>query len=174
MADGGDQIPAFTATYHGLRMAMARGMVQIVLEVPIDQSDHVLKVLDGLPNPAKPTAVGVARLVRDHLPPQPIDPPLSLAPPAPPEAPAGQGKRRWVDMAPSSRAAIVCGEILFQRYLFGIGHLSEPTEAAATEYVRQIAGGTRSNLGKPGYELQTAEWGAIERRYIQHVHGDRP
>lgn len=53
---------AFTAEFADLKIIKSRKTVVICLEVPLEQADHALKVLGGVPNPAESRYVAVARL----------------------------------------------------------------------------------------------------------------
>jgi len=97
---------AFRATYSDFKLVRTRKVVQIVLEVPLEQSNAVLDVLGGMPDPSKESWVGVARLQPDALPPRP--------PIQPPTAGAKQG---WRDLSPIKQAAIRCDDPTFAAFL---------------------------------------------------------
>jgi hypothetical protein len=177
MSDEFQPVGIFRASYHNWRLAMGRGMVQITVEVPIEHSDHAYQVLGGMPNPAKPVWLALARLVDGEVmpqaelaPPEPEPEPAIAAPhpaPAPPEdRPA---RRHWADMPPSTRAAMCCGDVRFSKWLHERGRIPEATEEAAIAYVRRVAGGSRANLGKSGHEDRTAAWEIIDRKYAEYL-----
>jgi hypothetical protein len=97
---------AFRATYSDFKLVRTRKVVQIVLEVPLEQSNEVLDVLGGMPDPSQESWVGVARLYSDAPTTQPD------SPPRPPAA-----KRDWRDMMPAQQAGIRCDEPAFGAFL---------------------------------------------------------
>jgi len=52
---------ALRATYHTFKLVPSRSVAQIVLEIGIEQAEAALDLL-GIPQPGKPTWVGIARL----------------------------------------------------------------------------------------------------------------
>jgi hypothetical protein len=56
-----DNAAAFQATYSNWRVIRGRGVVQIVLELPIENADAAYNALGGMPT-ADEVWVGVARL----------------------------------------------------------------------------------------------------------------
>lgn len=97
---------AFRATYSDFKLVKTRKVIQIVLEVPVEQSNAVLDVLGGMPDPSKESWVGVALIRPDTSPLQPVDQPR----------PAG-AKRDWRDIPPSQQAGIRCEEPIFEQFL---------------------------------------------------------
>ena len=53
---------AIAGTFADLRTVKTRGICQLVIELPIEQADHALEMLGGVPQPGKEKWVGVARL----------------------------------------------------------------------------------------------------------------
>lgn len=53
---------AFSATYSDWKLIKTRGVVQIVLEVPLKAAGHAYNVLGGMPDYENEKWVGVARL----------------------------------------------------------------------------------------------------------------
>jgi hypothetical protein len=116
---------AFQATYSDFKLVRTRKVVQIVLEVPVEQSNAVLDVLGGMPDPAKESWVAVARLQQ----PQPDRQPR----------PAGE-RRDWRDLPPQQQAGIRCDEPAFVSFLKEqyANEWHEATDAA--DCVRLICG----------------------------------
>lgn len=97
---------AFQATYSDFKLIRTRKVVQIVLEVPVEQSSAVLEILGGMPNPAAEKWVGVAPLQPDAAQPRQETKPR----------PDG-AKRDWRDIPPAQRAGIRIGQTLFAAFL---------------------------------------------------------
>lgn len=57
----GDKPAAFDATFHNTKLVMGRGVMQVILEVPLEKQGAVYAAL-GYPNPASPAWVAVAKL----------------------------------------------------------------------------------------------------------------
>jgi hypothetical protein len=125
---------AFRATYSDFKLVRTRKVVQIVLEVPLEQSNAVLDVLGGMPDPSKESWVGVARLRADGAPQE-----AALAP---------QRKKDWRDLAPSQQAGIRCDEPSFVAFLREQREDDWIETRDAAECVRLICGvQSRSELG---------------------------
>lgn len=92
---------AFQATYADFKSIKSRSVVQIVLEVPVEQADHALKVLGGVPKPGESVWVGVARMQAQK----------------PAEPPAEQKERTpFPKLRPSQQASILCRDPLFHEW----------------------------------------------------------
>jgi hypothetical protein len=154
------------ATYSDLKIVKTRKVFQVVVEIPLEQFNHAMEVLGGAPLPDREVWLAIARLNPESLP-QPS--PSSVHPPGPP-SPAHQYPRRaWSELSPAERAGICCREVEFQYWLKLINRIPLATEAEATAYVQRIAGGSRSNLGKPGFEKETSQWETIDLAYARHL-----
>jgi hypothetical protein len=174
----------FSATYHNLKNVPSRSVVQIVFEIPVEQADRAYQVLGGLPNPARPSWFAIARLVEGGVAPEDLlqiaapsaipealPPPIPEPPPALSQAVASDEKDRrdWWELPPATRAAMLCQKERFQGWLHRIGRIPAATEDEAVAYVRRVAGGSRGNLGKAGFEDRTAAWDIIDRKYHEHL-----
>jgi len=110
---------AIRATYSDWRLIKTRGVVQVVMEVPLADADAAYDVLGGMPNPANERWFAIA----------PIKPmkevmqsgPSSVHPidarPEPKQDKPARAKRDWRDLAPSQQAGIRCEEMLFLKFL---------------------------------------------------------
>jgi len=88
---------AFRATYADWKLIKTRGVIQVVMEVPLADSDAAYDVLGGMPNPANETWFGIA--------------PIKLGPDKP------EAKRDWRDLQPQQQAGIRCNEPTFVAFL---------------------------------------------------------
>ena len=97
---------AFRATYSDWKLIRTRKCVQLVFEVPIEESNKAYEVLGGMPNPACEVWCAVARLV---------NPAEEVAQQPPPSAiPDKAGAPRY---SLSQRAVLLCKQPIFRRFL---------------------------------------------------------
>jgi hypothetical protein len=97
------QPAVFQGTFSDFRIVKGRKVVQIMVEVPSEQANAALAALGGLPDPANPAWVAVARLDAKQA-----EQPKQLAAPE---------RKKWEDMPPAQKAAIRCAEPEFWRFL---------------------------------------------------------
>lgn len=157
-----DKAAVFSAVYANFKNVPSRGVVQLIFEVPIESYDAAYRVL-GVPNPGHQCWFAIARLID-------ADPAARQALQAP--APHRPRLSHW-DMKPSQRAGNRCSDVRFQTWLFNAGKIDRATEEAATEYVRRIAGGSRSNLGRDGFDKQTEMWDKVDHLFDRHLEQQR-
>jgi hypothetical protein len=85
---------AFQATFSDFRLVKGRKCCQLIFEVPVEEADHAVAVLGGIPNPEHSIYVGIAR----------IDP--------------GRPKLKPTDVwRASAECAMLCKDKRFQRYV---------------------------------------------------------
>lgn len=174
------------ATYADLKIIKTRGVVQVVFELPLHSFNRAVGVLDGAPLPNVETWVGVVRLTREAakaiLDAQAQEESSGKTPPQGQPAAEQQDqdqdqqrrKRQWWDLPPAQRAAMNCRDVRFQNWLHDQGYIPLATEAEAVTYVRKrVSAGQRSNLGKPGYEDQTAAWEELDHEYHNFLQRQR-
>lgn len=130
----------FQGTFSDFRIVKGRKVVQIMVEVPSEQANAALAALGGLPDPANPAWVAVARLDAKHG-----ETPKQIEPP--------KERKRWEDMPPAQQSAIRCGEESFREFLAecrqptGAAWRGAPDAEAAAACVRLICGvNSRSEL----------------------------
>lgn len=142
---------AFSASYSDFKLVKTRGCVQIIFEVPVEQSTAVLKILGGMPTPAEEKWFGIApldpKLMRESevtLNPrnQPTvseqhktAPAIALVPHT--ERSRAHPKQAWNDIAPSQQAGIVCNDTQFWKFLQAHGVDVHDADSAAN-YVRTL------------------------------------
>lgn len=80
--------------YADFKLVKTRGVVQMVIEVPIEQAREVVDMF-GIPNPASEISVAVAALVENVR---------------------GPEKRKFEDMKASQQAGILCHDRRFQEW----------------------------------------------------------
>lgn len=109
----------FAGTYADWRLVRTRGVVQVVLEVPLDKADAAYQVLGGMPDSGKEVWFAVARLKPNgKTAPSPIPHPKRLV----------------------QQAGIYCADPVFQRFLMEKGLAMDHSEAAAADAVREACG----------------------------------
>lgn len=137
---------AFRATYSDWKLIKTRGVVQVVMEIPLADADEAYDVLGGMPVHGKERWFGIAALK------SPAEEARAKPGPDKPLAPkpdrATREKMDWRDMQPAAQAGIRCAEPMFRAFLREVkkfGHCDEDDAAVA---VRDICGvKTRADLG---------------------------
>ena len=95
---------AIQGTFADLKSVKTRSVVQMVVEIPIEQAEQIVRAF-GFPQPGAEIAVAVARL----------DPEKAKAALPPPETPA-KPKKRFHELPLSQQAALRCGDESFWRF----------------------------------------------------------
>lgn len=179
------------ATYSDLKIIKTRDSFQIIFEMPLAEFNHAMAVLGGAPRPDGEVWVAIARLnptlsrvetaPQITAPPVPAPPVAGLPPPKPAkEAKAAKAaltledakpkvKRSWFEMSAVQRASMRCEDHRFWGWLHDIGRINEASEVETLAYVRRISGGTRSNLGRKGFEKETGAWDKVDHAYAGHL-----
>jgi hypothetical protein len=104
---------AFRATYADWKLIKTRGVVQVVMEIPLADADAAYDVLGGMPVHGKERWFGIAAMK------SPVQKEAAAKPRqiSPPDAPTGGAKRNWRDIPPPQQAGIRCDEPAFGAYL---------------------------------------------------------
>lgn len=113
---------AIQATFADFQLVKSRKQARFIFEVPMELADNALRTLGGLPLPDESRWVGIARLN-----------PKAGAEQSREGAPS-KPKRRWHEMLPSQRAAILCHDEAFQKWA------QLDTEEETAEWLRQRCG----------------------------------
>jgi hypothetical protein len=104
---------AFRATYSDWKLIKTRGVVQVVMEIPLADADAAYDVLGGMPVHGKERWFGIAAL-KSTAEEARAKPRQTLLP----DAPTGGAKRMdWRDVQPAAQAGIRCGEPEFWAFL---------------------------------------------------------
>ena len=133
---------ALRATFSDLRLVKGRKVAQLIFEMPLEQADEAVRLLGGLPRPDREVWVAIARLTGSPER-RPADPP-----------PAGEEhtvppptKRKWSEMRPSERAALLCRDGQFQMWLLQVRKVSLDNPNAPRDWMLKRYGITsRSQL----------------------------
>lgn len=136
---------AFRATYSDWKLIKTRGVVQVVMEVPLADADAAYDVLGGMPVHGKERWFGIAAL-KSTAEEAAAQPRQTLAP----KTPTGGAKRMdWREVQPAAQAGIRCADPVFKAFL-SEQYRKEWVHAnkEADECVRRICGvQSRSELG---------------------------
>jgi hypothetical protein len=169
----------FRACYSDWRLIRTRKCVQLVFEVPLEESNKAYEALGGMPNPGEEAWVAIARLnpetVKEVMPvdeegsfPQshtidtqsreevmpdtsgPRNTPNDTSPASGPDIPARAHKPVAADKRLVQRAAILCADPLFWKFL---GHDDQgytiTREDEAAEVVRKLCAVSSRSEIKP-------------------------
>ena len=116
---------AIRGTFADAKSIKSRGVYQLLIEIPIENADHALHVLGGIPQPAEERWVGVA----------PIRAPEAQEQPS--EVATERSKRPWGMLTPTEQAGIACKNPYFQRWIC-LRNGNEPSEECATRMVHAL------------------------------------
>lgn len=106
------QPAAFRGSYSDWRLVKTRGVVQVIFEVPLADSDLAYDVLGGMPDNSKERWFGIAALK------SPAE--EARATPdqeVPPSTRPDRAKRPWRDLDPTTQAAMRCDQPAFEHFL---------------------------------------------------------
>lgn len=156
--DEGTGNPPFLAAYYNFRNYVSQNAMELIFEIPPNLFDLAHRVL-GPPGQSGESLVTIARLGSVTKP-----PPLPIAP-----LPVEKPKVSYWDRPRSERAAICCRDQRFQEWLVEHCRVKNATEKDATGYVRRVIGGSRSLLGKEGFEAGTQVWDKIDQAFAEHL-----
>jgi len=133
---------AFRATYSDWKLIKTRGVVQVVMEIPLADADAAYDVLGGMPVHGKERWFGIAALKSTAE--EARAKPRQEAPSPQPDG----AKRDWRDLPPSQQAGIRCEEPVFAAFLKETRKDDWHETQDATDCVRLICGvESRSELG---------------------------
>jgi hypothetical protein len=110
---------AFKATYSDWKLIKTRGVVQVVMEVPLAEADAAYQILGGMPDFSQERWFGVAPL-KIHLVEKEMTTPSSKSSPQPtphPPAAAKREKMHWREVQPATQAALRCDQATFWAFL---------------------------------------------------------
>jgi hypothetical protein len=155
------------ATYSDIRIIKSRKVLVISVEVPLENFNKAMQVLDGAPMPDRETWVFLGRLdrtvARQQTAPEPVIEP----------SPASRPKKAWPELSATQRAALLSDDHRFRAWLVAKGRISHPTEDDTVAYLRRICGGSRGNLGKEGFEAETEAFEVVDRAFSKHLEQQR-
>jgi len=103
---------AFRATYSDWKLIKTRGVVQVVMEVPLADADEAYDVLGGMPVHGKERWFGIAALksTTKEAPAQPRQE-------SPPSSRPDGARRPWRDLSPQQQAGMHGNDPIFEAFL---------------------------------------------------------
>jgi hypothetical protein len=129
---------AFKAAYADWKLIKTRGVIQVVMEVPLAEADAAYDVLGGMPNAANEVWFGIAAL---NLPQVEKENSKLPAPATARQDPKSAGpKRDWRDLQPAAQAGIRCAEPNFRAFLREEKRYGHCDEEDAAKAVRDACG----------------------------------
>ena len=111
---------AFKATYSDWKLIKTRGVVQVVMEVPLSEADAAYQILGGMPDFSQERWFGVAPLKPEReVMPNPQQQSILDAQPQPDKDKHSAGAKRmdWRDLQPAAQAGIRCADPVFDRFI---------------------------------------------------------
>lgn len=138
----------FKATYSDWRLVKTRKVVQIVFEVPVENSDIAYQVVGGMADSSQEKWFAIARL--DESPPKP----------------EGKAPRSFHDMTPAQQAGMLCADEVFAKFMRETGNVKSENVA---DTVRALCGVTSRSDIKPGTEA-ARRWASIVSDYRAWQH----
>jgi len=153
----------FRASYSDWKLIRTRKCVQLVFEVPLEESNKAYEALGGMPNSGEEAWVAIARLnpetvkevmpadtrnisnsrttndtqSREEVMPDRESPTKhDTSPASGPDIQARARKKTWREMAPSQQAALLCKSMPFRQFLSKEFHCTIMNEEEAAIAVR--------------------------------------
>lgn len=164
-----DKPAAIAGTFADLKSVKTRSIVQLVIEVPIEQAEAVIRAF-GYPQPGHEIPVAVARLVEPTAPVAQLEEPQNSTLKVAGSSPAGgtkpaKDRRHWSTLSFAEQAGIRCAEPAFWRYLSEVlSKHSISNDVEAARFVRHWCGvESRSEL-KPLTPAGKA-WTDLDRQF---------
>jgi hypothetical protein len=141
----------FKGSYADWKLVKTRGVVQIILEVPLHEADLAYQVVGGMPDAATERWFAVARLQEPNREPRKVTTFKS---------------RSWHEMSPAQQAGVLCQDNVFAKFLAERdGNCGIYTADRCANLVRAICGGIASRKDiKPGTKAEQL-WRALVSDY---------
>ncbi len=155
---------AILATFSDFKTVKTRSTAQLIFEIPIDQADHALKMLGGIPQPAEERWCGIALAPKERKEKSWKELGEAIKPP----------KRAFRDMPLSQQAALRCHDMgQFYDFLMERNpQLSDFVSWDAAQEVRDICGvSSRSELDTN--DLAAAKWRKLEADFQAYLTTER-
>lgn len=137
--------------YSDLKFIKTRSVVQIIIEVPIEQGEAVVKAF-GCPQPGSEIPVAIARLMPDN------------------EEKLEPAKRHFDDMPRSQQAGILCNDETFQKWLMGEPPFPDSSEIDRVEYTASTLRdrlGISSRIELSSNDAAAEKWDSMVVEYRQ-------
>jgi hypothetical protein len=163
---------AFRATYSDWKLIKTRGVVQVVMEIPLADADAAYDVLGGMPVHGKERWFGIAALKpgKEAMPnSQQLSGQHNALPrqeiPHDSRPDGAKRKMDWRDMQPAAQAGLRCAEPLFRAFLREVKRYGHCDEEEAAIAVRDICGvKSRADLGT--VHAARVIWHQLDSEYL--------
>jgi hypothetical protein len=164
-----NQPAAFKATYSDWKLVKTRGVVQVIFEVPLADSDAAYEILGGMPNASNEKWFGIAAInlhKPEEAPESRQDQPQSA------DNDSDGDRRSWREVQPSAQAAMRCDQAPFWAFLREEHKQRVTNKEDAATAVRKICGvnsrahfNTNHTARVMWHQLDTqfTAWMALER-----------
>lgn len=144
-----DKAAIFEGTYHDIKTVRTRGMMQIIIEMPLQRGTEFVKHF-GMPTPEAEIPVAIAHLNLKA---------------AASEPPAQKDRRKFDDLPYPQQAGIVANEQAFWRYVQEKFYKKIDNESEAAAFIRWKCGvKSRAEL-TPADEAAVDSWRALLHNY---------
>lgn len=141
---------AILATFSDWRTVKGRKCLQLIFEVPVEQTQDVLTKL-GAPMPHEDRWCAIGLYVK---------PPQEKAEP--------KDRRKFSELPLSQQVALRCRDKQFQDWLVEIGCVEDPSEDWAADFVRAHCD-VKSRADIEGNQYATERWHLMESNYQQYL-----
>jgi hypothetical protein len=156
---------AFSATYADWKLIKTRACVQVVFEIPVEQSDAAYQLLGGMPVAAREVWCGIARLtsphqaastVRDEATPRPVSH----------REPVGDDvkRRRFNDLHYATQAALRGDDPIYRAFLRETCGKAAGDADEAAEDIRDLCGVESRRDIRPETDAEKS-WLELERLF---------
>jgi hypothetical protein len=153
---------AFKATYSDWKLIKTRGVVQVVMEVPLADADAAYDVLGGMPIHGKERWFGIAAL-KSTAEEAAAKPRQEIPHDSRPDG--AKRKMDWRDMQPAAQAGLRCAEPLFRAFLREVKRYGHCDEEEAAIAVRDMCGvKSRADLGT--VHAARVIWHQLDSEYL--------
>jgi hypothetical protein len=165
---------AFRAAYSDWRLIKTRGVVQVVLEVPLADADAAYNVLGGMPDASRENWFAVAPLKNPPAEKERKSSELTPATPQPTPRPPAAAKREkmgWRELQPAAQAGIRAGDPVFWKFLEEKRGMSVANGDEAAASIRGIClVQSRSELSSD--HRKRVLWHLLDEQFLAWKHVD--
>lgn len=159
------QPAAFRGTYADWKLVKTRGVIQVIFEVPLADSDAAYDVLGGMPDGSKERWFGIAALRT------PQEEAAESRQDQQPHDPDGE-RRHWRDVQPSAQAAMRCDQPPFWAFLREEHKQRVENKEDAATAVRRITG-VNSRARFNDNHVARVAWHQLESQFVAWLARER-
>lgn len=108
---------AIQASFADWKLVKTRAVVQLIFEIPVEQSDLAYKVVGGMPDAAKERWFAIARLQENGTGSETFRASPASSREAETVNNSGPASRSWHEMLPAQQAGLLCNAASFHKFL---------------------------------------------------------